>query len=69
MKILIEINYESIRNDVLKIENSGRNYLILDKVDHYSTSIYTEKYKYCGAPKEWNAIKVAGIFRNYVLIN
>ena len=24
MKILIEINYESIRNDVLRIENSGR---------------------------------------------
>jgi len=28
MKILIEINYESIRNDVLKIENSGNKYYL-----------------------------------------
>jgi hypothetical protein len=58
MKLLIEFKYNSVRKEVLEVN---------DFELEYTNNCFTEKYKVCGAPLMWNHIVVAGIFRDYVV--
>ena len=62
MKLLIEYKDNTIRKEVLLVEQSSEEY-------EYTINCYTERYKFCGAPYFWNQLKIAGIFRDYVLEN
>lgn len=62
MKLLIEFNYSSIRQQVLEIEDANLEM-------EYSDNCLAEKYKICGAPVFWNPIYVAGVFRDYIINN
>ena len=66
MKILIEFKYDIVRQEVLDTKEYDES----DKEGKvYTSNCFTEKYLTCGAPKRWNQLRIAEIFRNYVKSN
>ena len=62
MKLLIEYKDNTIRKEVLNVNQSSEEY-------EYTMNCFTERYKFCGTPYFWNQIVIAGIFRDYVTEN
>ena len=62
MKLLIEYKDNTIRKEVLNVNQSCEEY-------EYTMNCFTERYKFCGTPLFWNQIVIAGIFRDYVIEN
>lgn len=59
MKLLIEYKDSKIRKEVLNVNQAYEEF-------EYTISGFTERYQFCGAPKFWNQLVIAGIFRDYV---
>lgn len=62
IKLIIELDYIIIRQQVLEIDNASLEM-------EYTGNSLAEKYKICGAPLLWMPIYIAGIFRDYILKN
>ena len=62
MKLLIEYKDSKIRKEVLNVNQAYDEF-------EYTINGYTERYQFCGAPKFWNQLVIAGIFRDYVKAN
>ena len=62
VKLLIELDYVVIRQQVLEIDNATFEM-------EYTGNCLAEKYKICGAPLLWMPIYLAGIFRDYIITN
>jgi hypothetical protein len=62
IKLLIEFQYNTIRKDVLEVEQQNIE-------SEYTSSYLTEKYKICGAPLYWKPIFVTKVFIEYVKNN
>jgi len=63
------MEHGTIRNEILNNQNSGKSLInkLLEWKEEYTSNSFTEKYRVSGAPSEWNALIVLGIFRNYVI--
>ena len=62
IKLLIEFQYNTIRKEVLDVNQQYTE-------SEYTSSYLTEKYKICGAPLFWKPIFVIRIFIEYVKSN
>ncbi|MCQ2816795.1 MAG: calponin homology domain-containing protein [archaeon] len=50
----------------MKAEEEEQEYCDIPK-EYYTGNVYTEKYKINGAPKLWNQLEIAKIFRDYII--
>lgn len=60
MQMLIEFEHGKIRAEVLDVQYENYE-------QKYTANWFSESYLISGAPNQWNAIVVAGLFRDYIL--
>jgi len=62
VRLLIEFQYNTIRKDVLEVDQHNVE-------SEYTSSYLTEKYKICGSPLYWKPIFVTKVFIDYIKNN